>query len=150
MRRKRGGLFSLSPQAGRGTGSAQSLSYNQSLEAAATGTSGQIVRTVGSPQPLRQVVATVDGAALASAKKIYLALNKPRGIVTTASDEKDRATVYSLLPVDLPWVAKADAVLRLPGPSRGADAEEAFAQAHGIPVFREIRDLFQLLPRTRP
>jgi hypothetical protein len=53
------------------------------------------------------------------------------------------------LEVDLPWVAKADAVLRLPGPSRGADAEEAFARARGIPVFSEIRELFQQLPRTR-
>ena len=38
-------------------------------------------------------------------RKIYLALNKPRGIVTTASDEKGRDTVYSLLSADLPWVA---------------------------------------------
>jgi 23S rRNA pseudouridine2605 synthase len=32
-------------------------------------------------------------------------LNKPRGIVTTASDEKGRDTVYSLLGAELPWVA---------------------------------------------
>jgi len=32
-------------------------------------------------------------------------MNKPRGIVTTASDEKGRDTVYSLLGEDLPWVA---------------------------------------------
>ena len=31
-------------------------------------------------------------------------LNKPRGVVTTASDEKGRATVYSLLDETLPWV----------------------------------------------
>ena len=30
-------------------------------------------------------------------KKIYLMMNKPRGVVTTASDEKKRDTVYSLL-----------------------------------------------------
>jgi len=47
----------------------------------------------------------VDGRPIASAKKIYLALNKPRGIVTTASDEKGRDTVYSLLDEELPWVA---------------------------------------------
>jgi 23S rRNA pseudouridine2605 synthase len=47
----------------------------------------------------------VDGQPVATSSKIYLVLNKPRGIVTTASDEKGRDTVYSLLPADLPWVA---------------------------------------------
>lgn len=47
----------------------------------------------------------VDGQPLAAAQKIYLVLNKPRGIVTTASDEKGRDTVYSLLSNDLPWLA---------------------------------------------
>jgi 23S rRNA pseudouridine2605 synthase len=47
----------------------------------------------------------VEGKQLAAAEKIYLVLNKPRGIVTTASDEKGRDTVYSLLPSDLPWIA---------------------------------------------
>lgn len=32
-------------------------------------------------------------------------LNKPRGIVTTASDEKGRDTVYKFLGAELPWVA---------------------------------------------
>lgn len=32
-------------------------------------------------------------------------LNKPRGVVTTAADEKGRKTVYQLLEQDLPWVA---------------------------------------------
>ncbi len=47
----------------------------------------------------------IDGQRLKTAAKIYLVLNKPRGIVTTASDEKGRDTVYSLLDADLPWVA---------------------------------------------
>lgn len=46
----------------------------------------------------------VDGSAVAPESKIYLALNKPRGVVTTASDEKGRQTVYSLLGENLPWV----------------------------------------------
>ena len=46
----------------------------------------------------------VDGRAIAAAAKIYLMLNKPRGVVTTASDEKGRPTVYSLLDAALPWV----------------------------------------------
>src|SRR5882762_5818639 len=32
----------------------------------------------------------VDGRAVNAASRIYLMLNKPRGVVTTASDEKDR------------------------------------------------------------
>ncbi len=47
----------------------------------------------------------VDGHELKAAAKIYLVMNKPRGIVTTASDEKGRDTVYSLLGEDVPWVA---------------------------------------------
>jgi 23S rRNA pseudouridine2605 synthase len=49
----------------------------------------------------------IDGQPIAAARKIYLVLNKPRGIVTTASDEKRRDTVYTLLGADLPWVAPA-------------------------------------------
>jgi len=47
----------------------------------------------------------IDGQPLAGSAKIYLALNKPRGVVTTASDEKGRETVYSCLPENLPWLA---------------------------------------------
>ena len=47
----------------------------------------------------------VQGHPLKPAEKIYLMLNKPRGIVTSASDEKGRDTVYTLLPPDLTWLA---------------------------------------------
>lgn len=47
----------------------------------------------------------VDGRPLPARVKIYLMLNKPRGVVTTASDEKGRRTVYAYLVPDLPWVA---------------------------------------------
>jgi 23S rRNA pseudouridine2605 synthase len=47
----------------------------------------------------------VDKEAVKSEAKVYLILNKPRGAVTTASDEKGRDTVYAYLPAGLPWVA---------------------------------------------
>lgn len=46
----------------------------------------------------------VNQTAVAAQGKIYLMLNKPRGVVTTASDEKGRRTVYSLLEEKLSWV----------------------------------------------
>ena len=46
----------------------------------------------------------VDGTAITESPKVYLAMNKPRGIVTTASDEKGRKTVYDLMEPGLPWV----------------------------------------------
>ncbi len=39
----------------------------------------------------------VDGKAIVAAQKVYLALNKPRGLITTAGDEKGRDTVYDCL-----------------------------------------------------
>lgn len=47
----------------------------------------------------------VDGQALAASPAVYLMLNKPRGVVTTASDEKGRRTLYDCLPAGLPWLA---------------------------------------------
>ena len=45
------------------------------------------------------------------------------------------------LEIDLPWVSKADAVLRLPGESPGADREVALAYRLDIPVFHDIQHL---------
>jgi 23S rRNA pseudouridine2605 synthase len=50
----------------------------------------------------------VDGHSIESQPKIYLMMNKPRGVVTTASDEKGRKTVYAALGKAgeaMPWVA---------------------------------------------
>ena len=58
--------------------------------------------------PVRQGVdrIVVDGRESAPAARVVLMLNKPRGLVTTARDEKGRATVYSCFAgADLPWVA---------------------------------------------
>lgn len=55
--------------------------------------------------PGRQTIC-VDGLALDDVPRVYLMLNKPRGLVTTASDERGRDTVYRCLDdAGLPWVA---------------------------------------------
>jgi 23S rRNA pseudouridine2605 synthase len=40
---------------------------------------------------------TVDGNPIEARTKVYLVMNKPRGLLTTASDEKGRETVYAVL-----------------------------------------------------
>ena len=49
---------------------------------------------------------TLDGAAIDARERVYLLLNKPRGLVTTAADERGRDTVYTRLAhAGLPWLA---------------------------------------------
>jgi 23S rRNA pseudouridine2605 synthase len=48
---------------------------------------------------------SVDGSQVTRAQFLYFMLNKPRGIVTTASDERVRPTVLDLLPPKSPWLA---------------------------------------------
>ncbi|MEA9555949.1 pseudouridine synthase [Xanthomonas nasturtii] len=49
---------------------------------------------------------TVDGQPLAGPARVYLMLNKPRGVVTTVRDEQGRDTVYRCFDgAGLPWIA---------------------------------------------
>jgi pseudouridine synthase len=54
----------------------------------------------------RQIVVR-NGDTLETPEKVAIALHKPRGVVTTRSDERGRHTVYDLLPDDLPWIFPA-------------------------------------------
>ncbi len=47
---------------------------------------------------------TVEGTRVRTPARIYLVMHKPRGVVTTRSDERGRRTVYDLLPAGTPWV----------------------------------------------
>jgi len=66
---------------------------------------GNICRNPEAPTRIGKDRIEIDGHQLEESKKIYLMLNKPRGIVVTASDEKGRETIYSLLSPDIPWTA---------------------------------------------
>ncbi|HEY6936242.1 MAG TPA: pseudouridine synthase [Terriglobales bacterium] len=66
---------------------------------------GAVRRDPESPVNLERDHILVDGQALTAFAAVYLMLNKPRGVVTTASDEKGRRTVYDCLPSVLPWLA---------------------------------------------
>jgi 23S rRNA pseudouridine2605 synthase len=66
---------------------------------------GAIRRDPETPVRLERDRIDVDRRAVRAEEKVYLMLNKPRGVVTTASDEKGRKTVYQLLGNGLSWVA---------------------------------------------
>ncbi|HKH99998.1 MAG TPA: pseudouridine synthase [Candidatus Sulfotelmatobacter sp.] len=69
---------------------------------------GGVRRDPETPVRADQDRITVDGVAIEPQREVYLMMNKARGLVTTASDEKGRETVYSVLEKAggaLPWVA---------------------------------------------
>jgi 23S rRNA pseudouridine2605 synthase len=69
---------------------------------------GSVRRDPETPTHLEQDRIVVDGQTIEPGTKIYLMMNKPRGVVTTASDEKGRETVYSVLQragESFPWIA---------------------------------------------
>lgn len=66
-------------------------------------------RTINNPEfPIidgRHLV-HVDGRALDAPRRLHIVLNKPRGLVTTAQDERGRDTVYRCFDgAGLPWLA---------------------------------------------
>ncbi len=65
---------------------------------------GAVRRDPETPVNLGKDQIEVDRQPVATAAKVYFMLNKPRGVMTTASDEKGRQTVYAFLGPDLPWV----------------------------------------------
>jgi 23S rRNA pseudouridine2605 synthase len=58
-----------------------------------------------SPVHLGRDFIEVDGQSVQPGARRYLMLNKPRGVVTTAADERNRETVYDLLDQDDAWLA---------------------------------------------
>jgi 23S rRNA pseudouridine2605 synthase len=66
---------------------------------------GALSRNPEAPVRLGRDRIEVDGLAVRRSQRLYWMMNKPRGLLTTARDEKDRETVYTQLPAGLPWMA---------------------------------------------
>lgn len=60
---------------------------------------GKVVQELGTKVDSRDEI-EVNGKILEKEELIYVLLNKPRGIVSTTSDEKGRKTVVDLVPID--------------------------------------------------
>ena len=58
---------------------------------------GEAVRELGTKVDPTADRVTVDGKPVRARRKLYFALNKPRGCVCSRKDERDRPTVYDLL-----------------------------------------------------
>jgi 23S rRNA pseudouridine2605 synthase len=69
---------------------------------------GSVRRDPEAPVRMEHDRLELDGHAVDPQSKLYLMMNKPRGLVTTAADEKGRKTVYEVVEQaggSLPWVA---------------------------------------------
>lgn len=56
---------------------------------------GAVCRLPEAPVDMNHDQIMVDGKPVQAAEKVYLLLNKPRGLITTSCDEKGRDTVFS-------------------------------------------------------
>jgi 23S rRNA pseudouridine2605 synthase len=66
---------------------------------------GAVRRDAEAAVRLGQDKIEVDGREIRAAERAYWMLNKPRGVVTTASDEKGRETVYDYMGEGRGWLA---------------------------------------------
>jgi 23S rRNA pseudouridine2605 synthase len=76
------------------------------VQAGRVAINGRIVRDPESPVRPAIDRVSVDGREVSATDRVVVALNKPRGLVTTTRDEQGRATVYDCFAgADLPWLA---------------------------------------------
>jgi 23S rRNA pseudouridine2605 synthase len=106
------------PKSGKAVGLARALSKlgfcsrSRAVEFIVAGhvtVNGSRCRNPESPVRLERDQIAVQGTAVRLATNTYVMLNKPRGVVTTAADERGRRTVYDCLGGDRPgsagWLA---------------------------------------------
>jgi 23S rRNA pseudouridine2605 synthase len=76
------------------------------VEAGKVRVNGKLTRDVALRVVPETDVIEVDGVRVGRVEQVYLMVNKPRGLVTTADDPQGRATVYQCLEgASLPFVA---------------------------------------------
>jgi pseudouridine synthase len=76
------------------------------VEAGQVRVNGKVIRDVSTRITPESAVIEIDGKPIERAERVYVALNKPRGLVTTRDDPQGRATIYECLAdAKLPFVA---------------------------------------------
>jgi 23S rRNA pseudouridine2605 synthase len=80
------------------SGVASRRASEQFILAGRVAVNGGIVRVLGTKIDPAHDRVTVDGKAIRPKRKLYLALNKPRGCVCSRTDERGRQTIYELIP----------------------------------------------------
>ena len=79
-------------------GVASRRASEQIIQEGRVAVNGHTVRELGAKVEPDSDRVTVDGSPVRVRRKVYVALNKPRGYVCTKSDEFERRTIGSLLP----------------------------------------------------
>ncbi len=81
-------------------GVASRRASEQIILAGRVAVNGEAVCELGTKIDPAEDRVTVDGRPIRVKRKLYVALNKPRGYVCSRKDEHDRRTVYDLLPAE--------------------------------------------------
>jgi 23S rRNA pseudouridine2605 synthase len=104
---------------------------------------GKLARDPELPIDASTDLVELDGMPLRARERICIAVNKPRGLVVSASDERGRDTVYALLQgAGLPWLApvgrldKASEGLLLMGNDPAWAARLTDPAAHVAKIYR--------------
>lgn len=78
------------------------------IAAGRVGVNGKVQNNPEFPTSVTHDRITIDDQPVKAAQRIYIALNKPRGLIVSTADERGRDTIYSLLQsANLPWLAPA-------------------------------------------
>ncbi|WP_262028084.1 pseudouridine synthase [Microvirga sp. Mcv34] len=104
-RRQNGAVVSL-PRALSKLGFCSRTQAEALVAAGRVSVDGRVVRNLAARVDPGRTCITVNGNAVAAERRVYLMLNKPRGLVTTRDDPEERSTVYDCLEgLVLPFVS---------------------------------------------